>query len=581
MRAFTGLTNGNKQIAPGPRGAVLIGLCSDRSARRHFYIAAAFFLAIVAALSGCRDPGRSASEAEQVLEPELIKVYSGSAWMWAGDPAHAISPDGQWTVVVSQSGGSNRLLALPLIPADGDDPGSEVTLDRADVPAGPGGPGLQFVPIGWLSDSTYVYLALGNQDRGGQRLEQGIAVMRVAAPSDSGSAEGTGSHSGAPKPGEVAFIPATWTYFCHADLFRDPDFLVINVAGALWRVDVSTGTAKLVKSQVHGAFDSVSTPALSPDGSQCAYRDNTDGAGGIYLLDLSTGTERLVLKDTDRAHLSPSWSPDGRYLALYAVDRRPDATGFDLKDYDFFTHEDAILPMGSAIRVVDLDGKAIKEVAGGEDPLSGLAWSPDSKAFGYLTWRHIPLGSVPGSYAPERGVGGAKFSPDAVMICPVSRGRTAAKVGSVPGLGGPDTDGELLAYVIGFDTASKGIFYQTLECGEWIVWYGAPGKTGIQAEKGKPVIVAGGLWQGENRRAVFAGSGGSHLATVIGLSGDLNLYLVGPTGIWRSDVYETVTAEIVGHDMETLMVMTMDDDGIYNILVYRMRKPAKRVISGW
>lgn len=55
-------------------------------------------------------------------------------------------------------------------------------------------------------------------------------------------------------------------------------------------------------------------PAVGPDGRQVAFASNRDGVWDLYLLDLLTGTVQR-LTDTPEYDGSPSWSPDGLWLA--------------------------------------------------------------------------------------------------------------------------------------------------------------------------------------------------------------------------------------------------------------------------
>ena len=59
----------------------------------------------------------------------------------------------------------------------------------------------------------------------------------------------------------------------------------------------------------------ITSPALSPNGNSLAYVSFEDGASAIYVQDLRTGSRRLVSADRG-INASPSWSPDGRKLAL-------------------------------------------------------------------------------------------------------------------------------------------------------------------------------------------------------------------------------------------------------------------------
>src|SRR6266511_4325222 len=59
-------------------------------------------------------------------------------------------------------------------------------------------------------------------------------------------------------------------------------------------------------------------PVLSPDGKRIAFQSNRDGPYHIYLMDADGGNgRRLTNGDVDDRH--PSWSPDGKFLAVVDV----------------------------------------------------------------------------------------------------------------------------------------------------------------------------------------------------------------------------------------------------------------------
>lgn len=66
-------------------------------------------------------------------------------------------------------------------------------------------------------------------------------------------------------------------------------------------------------------------PAFSPDGKRLAYsrrpaalvENNTPGSPRIWLLELSTGQTVPLYADSEIKGFSPTWSPDGTWLAFY------------------------------------------------------------------------------------------------------------------------------------------------------------------------------------------------------------------------------------------------------------------------
>jgi Tol biopolymer transport system component len=108
-------------------------------------------------------------------------------------------------------------------------------------------------------------------------------------------------------------------------------------------------------------------PVLSPDGSRVAYIDGGDQS--LRIIDLATGSSALV---AERAYASnvgrPSWSPDGRYIALA-----------DIQPFSQRFREGRNL-----IRVVEVSTGAATFHEPGPPPAqlserfeAGPAWSPD------------------------------------------------------------------------------------------------------------------------------------------------------------------------------------------------------------
>ena len=96
---------------------------------------------------------------------------------------------------------------------------------------------------------------------------------------------------------------------------------------------------------------SFTTPSWSPDGKYIAITATVKGVSDIYLYDTGTGAVRQLTSDA-YANLQPSWSPDGKMLAF--VTDRPlpgQATKFR---HDFFNIGTVSVDNPSEIRYIEL-----------------------------------------------------------------------------------------------------------------------------------------------------------------------------------------------------------------------------------
>lgn len=157
----------------------------------------------------------------------------------------------------------------------------------------------------------------------------------------------------------------------------------------------------------YGAWDDVA-PDLNPDGTRLAFASNRDGQWDLYVLDLSSGdTNRLT--ETATYEGSPSWSPDGRWLAYeaYVGDPQPDLEIFirplddsqeplQLTDNTEADYQPAWSPGGRQIAFVsdrsgeneiwlaDLDQFTFTNLSRDETAIEDHpAWSPDGR---HLAW---------------------------------------------------------------------------------------------------------------------------------------------------------------------------------------------------
>lgn len=520
----------------------------------------------VTLLTSCKPKEPDWSE-EYVLEPHVIRTYQSEDWVWAGDPSRAISPDGKW-LLVSQYGMSKSILAVPLKAEEGQDAqGAQSGNSQVPTPVPMTAAAVEFkteadraqlLPVGWLSDSRCVFLVEGYHDQPPHKGQTGVSVLsgNVA----DGAVE------------EISFVPIPEGQLREASIFPSSNWLVLDAMGSIWTVDLGTGEARALRKLEVPDYSGLFTPKVSPEGTKCVYASDGIGSGqgesGLCLLDLKTGKETLLARNDDELHLYPEWSPDGKMVATYTVDRRSGTTGAAWSNFEIYPGDDAPMAWGTAIRVLDLSGSTVKEISV-EDKILGLfKWAPDSKSLAFLAARKIPAPDIDGNWEVVMP------SPDSVVISSVDPSERATTIADLGQQAANTSTGYLSSYVVGFDPESKGVFYETLNEEAWLIWYRAKGKTGIQSEPDKPVIVAEGPWHHTPSIPAFKEQGKSFVAFITGSGPKLSMYLAGPTAIRNVANWEGLTSVIVAYDEKTLVVSTFTD--VYSLSVYEMHSPARR-----
>ena len=118
---------------------------------------------------------------------------------------------------------------------------------------------------------------------------------------------------------------------------------------------------------------SEANPAFSPDGTQVAFAWTPEGAywPSVYFQLIEGGGARLRLANDGNIRNFPSWSPDGRLIALWEVAIVPGPAGGSLT-FEKAVHLNLISPLGGPERTV-------LTCEGVQFPPGPVAWSPDGR----------------------------------------------------------------------------------------------------------------------------------------------------------------------------------------------------------
>ncbi len=142
-------------------------------------------------------------------------------------------------------------------------------------------------------------------DEPGLRLQAESAAPAKADEPPQWSVEAPG---GPAKTVTIDTDEGTWT---SVDLSPDGNTVVFDLLGDLYTVPIAGGAAKSLTSGI--AWDM--QPRFSPDGEHIAFTSDRDGADNIWIVPASGGDPRQVSREDFRLLNSPTWSPDGKFIA--------------------------------------------------------------------------------------------------------------------------------------------------------------------------------------------------------------------------------------------------------------------------
>jgi Tol biopolymer transport system component len=94
------------------------------------------------------------------------------------------------------------------------------------------------------------------------------------------------------------------------DVSPDGKTIVFEMLGDIYTLPVEGGQAKLISGGM--AFDS--QPKFSPDGKWIAFLSDREGSDNIWIIRPDGKDAKQVSKDPGSDFVTPSWSPDGKYI---------------------------------------------------------------------------------------------------------------------------------------------------------------------------------------------------------------------------------------------------------------------------
>ncbi len=114
-------------------------------------------------------------------------------------------------------------------------------------------------------------------------------------------------------PGESYFaeIDVTQGTWMNVDVSPDGKTIVFDLLGDLYLMPLNGGEAKALTHTIAWEMQ----PTFSPDGQKIAFTSDQGGGDNIWIMDADGTNQKQVTDEPFRLLNSPSWSPDGQYIA--------------------------------------------------------------------------------------------------------------------------------------------------------------------------------------------------------------------------------------------------------------------------
>jgi Tol biopolymer transport system component len=278
---------------------------------------------------------------------------------------------------------------------------------------------------------------------------------------------------------EFKVTEGTWLSL---DVTPDGRRIIFELLGDLYALPIEGGTAARITEGL--AYDA--QPRVSPDGQWIAFISDRDGADNLWIARIDGTEPRKLSSETQVPLLSPTWSPDGRYVL---VSRRSTPAEFRLYHVDGGS--------GVPLPALPAAGSATPSRPAGTGPV----FSPDGR---FLYFSRAPT-AAPGGRYPANQIARRDMETAEVDVI------TQAEWGAMRPLISPD--GRLLVYGTRH-LAQTGLRVRDLDTGadRWLIWP-------IQRDEGEASAATRDLLPGyaftpDGREVVITFDGGFHAVNV-------------------------------------------------------------------
>ncbi len=108
---------------------------------------------------------------------------------------------------------------------------------------------------------------------------------------------------------QIDTTESTWS---NLDVHPNGKTIIFDMLGDIYTMPISGGDATpLVKG-----FDWNMQPVFSPDGKKIAFLSDRDGMSNLWVMNADGSDPVQITKETSNTIHTPTWSPDGQYLAV-------------------------------------------------------------------------------------------------------------------------------------------------------------------------------------------------------------------------------------------------------------------------